>query len=102
MKLTLNDEEKARVLPGIEAVLNGSAKAWEADEEHLPSEALIKAALTLKGLTKDKKADTNCSDGFDTNGWEWDWCQHFRHGGKSYVLTGSGALGGHSFHHADD
>lgn len=101
MKQKLTKEEIADLLPHIEAVLK-TGKAWEAKSLHHPAGAIIAAVLTIKGMAKDDSVETRGSEGFDTNGWQYDWWQHFTHDGKKYTLSGSGYYGGHGFHLSDE
>jgi hypothetical protein len=99
MKLELNQEELAALLSNINRVLE-TGVPWEDKTLHHPAGAIIDAVLTIKGTEK-KKTDEGNGEGFETNGWQWDWWQQFQHGGKDYTLSGSGYYGGHSFHVAD-
>lgn len=97
MKTKLTKPEKAELLPKLRAVLD-TGKAWEDATMHHPAGAIIAAVLELQGIEKAKSEDgERGSDGFDSNGWQWDWWQRFNHNGKTYVLSGSGHYGGHSF-----
>jgi hypothetical protein len=87
-------------LPNIRGGLQ-SSKGWEDKNLHHPAGAIIDAVLSIPGVKKDS-SDENKSDGFDQNGWQWDWWQDFTHQGKRYTLSGSGFYGGHSFNLADE
>lgn len=101
MKLKLTKREKAELLPHIFRVLKTGEK-WEAPTMHHPAGAIIAAVLEIPGMKKgETKPEHSCSDGFDTNGWEWDWWQTFIFKGNEYTLSGSGWLGGHAFFVAD-
>lgn len=102
MKTKLTDSESADLLPKIRAVLDGG-EPWEDEQLHFPVEAIVSAILTIPGVKRAKLEDGQYGvDGFDTNGWQWDWWQNFEHNGKRYVLSGSGYYGGHGFHPADE
>lgn len=100
MKTKLTNSEAAALLPQIERVLKTS-EPWEDEELHHPAGAIIDAVLTIPGIQK-SETETNNSEGFDTNGWQYDWWQHFTHNGKEYTLSGSGYYGGHSFNLSDE
>ena len=95
MKTKLTKDESEALLPKIRQVLE-TGKPWEDEILHHPAGAIIDAVLTIKGVKK-KKTDEGNGEGFDTNGWQWDWWQHFKHNGKEYILSGSGYYGGHAF-----
>jgi len=97
MKTRLEPEEKLLIIPEIKAVLDG-ADTWEAPQLHFPVEAITNAILEIPGVKKAELEDpTYGIDGFDTNGWQWDWWQTFEYSGQRFVLSGSGYYGGHSF-----
>lgn len=100
MKQKLTDTEKENLLPHILAVI-ATGKPWENKELHYPAGAIIAAVLSIKGMKKNED-DEDLAEGFDTNGWQWDWWQNFKHGGKNYTLSGSGYYGGHGFHVSDE
>ena len=100
MKKSLTAEEKESLLPHIVRVLE-TGTGWEDKSLHHPAGVLIDAILSIPGIAKDD-SDENKSEGFDSNGWQWDWWQDFKHGGKRFTLSGSGFYGGHSFHLADE
>ena len=101
MKLQLTESETAELLPKIQNVLD-TGEGWEGDELHHPVEAIVAAILTIPGVEREEIPDGRYGvEGFDTNGWQWDWWQQFKHDGKSYTLSGSGFYGGHEFHVAD-
>ena len=98
MKTKLTKSESAALLPHIKRVLE-TGDPWEDENLHHPAGAIIKAVVSIKGMAK-KTTEEN-SEGFDTNGWQYDWWQHFTHGGNEYTLSGSGYYGGHAFHVSD-
>lgn len=101
MKTKLSKSELDYLLPNISRVLI-TGDPWEDKTLHHPAGAIITAVASLNGV---KKADSNGgenSEGFDMNGWQWDWWQQFTHEGKRYTLCGSGYHGGHAFHIADE
>lgn len=102
MKHKLTKSESEALLPQIQQVLE-TGKPWEDKELHHPVEAIVAAILTIPGMErKDLGEDARYGiEGFDTNGWQWDWWQHFRHEGKEYTLSGSGYYGGHAFNISD-
>lgn len=95
MKTELTQSEKDSLLPNIRAVLK-TGKSWEDKDLHHPAGAIIDSILEISGMAK-KETDEGNGEGFDTNGWQWDWWQHFTHDGKEYTLSGSGYYGGHAF-----
>lgn len=99
MKTTLTESEKAELLPNIQRVLE-TGEPWEDEYMHHPAGAIIEAVLTIEGMAK-KETEEGNGEGFDTNGWQWDWWQSFKHGDKEYTLSGSGYYGGHAFHVSD-
>lgn len=99
MKKQLSEAELESLLTNIRRVLE-TGKPWEDETLHHPSGAIIDAILTIKGMAK-KETEEGNGEGFDTNGWQYDWWQHFTHGGKEYTLSGSGFYGGHAFHISD-
>lgn len=99
MKTKLTKTEIDELLPAIKRVLQ-TGEAWESEILHYPAGAIIAAVLSIKGMTK-KTTDDN-DEGFETNGWQYDWWQHFAYNGKKYTLSGSGYCGGHSFYIADE
>jgi hypothetical protein len=101
MKLKLTKEESNALLPKIQAVLD-TGTPFEDEQLHMPVEAIVNGILSIPGVTRKKFEDARYGiDGFDTNGWQWDWWQHFTHNGKEYTLSGSGYYGGHSFQLSD-
>jgi hypothetical protein len=102
MKLTLTPSETADLIPKIQHVLD-TGKPWKDKTLHHPVEALVVAILTIDGIEREVIPGESHYGivGFDTNGWQWDWLQQFKYKGKSYILSGSGYYGGHSFHLAD-
>ena len=62
---------------------------------------MIDAILEIKGMVKDD-SNQDKNEGFETNGWEWDWWQDFNHEGRAYTLSGSGYYGGHEFELNED
>ena len=103
MKRKLTKPELAKLLPKIQSVLETGVQL-EDGKLHYPAGAIIDAVMQIPGI---KKADTpeewgGGQDGFSTNGWEWDWVQHFSYAGKLFILTGSGYNGGHSFEPDDE
>lgn len=102
MKYKLTEIETGALLPHIKAVIE-TGKPWEDENLHHPVEAIAEAILSIPGVKRKALDEASYGiDGFDTNGWQWDWWQHFEHGGKEYVLSGSGYYGGHAFHLADE
>jgi hypothetical protein len=102
MKTKLTSTEKAVLLPNIERVLK-TGKPWEDKLLHCPVEAIVNAILSIPGVQRKPLEDPQYGiDGFETNGWQWDWWQHFSHGGKNYTLSGSGYYGGHAFNLSDE
>ena len=97
MKTKLTRIELAALLPNIRRVL-ATGEPWEDEQLHHPVEAIVAAILSIRGMERKELEDSRYGiAGFDTNGWEWDWWQHFTYGGKEYTLSGSGYYGGHSF-----
>lgn len=94
MKLKLTDVEQADLLPKIQAVLD-TGEPWNDETIHFPVEAIVSAVLSVKGMNR--KVSEESRNGFDTNGWQYDWWQNFTFKGKDYVLSGSGYYGGHAF-----
>lgn len=76
-----------------------TGKMWEDKELHYPACAIINAVLSIPGVAK--IATDESREGFDTNGWQWDWWQYVTYNGKNYTLSGSGYYGGHSFFVSD-
>jgi hypothetical protein len=102
MKMELTKDEKKALLSSIRSVLE-TGKPWEDKALHHPAGASIGAALSIPGMKKcETDEEDRCRDGFDTNGWQWDWWQMFTFKGKDYTLSGSGYYGGHAFHLADE
>jgi len=85
------------VIPYIHGVL-ATGKIWENKSVHLPVEDVVNAVLTISGMERKPIEHARYGIvGFDTNGWQWDWWQHFTYEGKSYILGGSGYYGGLCF-----
>lgn len=102
MKLKLTPTETEALLPHIKTVLD-TGERWEDENLHHPVDAIVDAILSIPGMKRKKCADPQYGvDGFDTNGWQWDWWQSFSYEGKDYTLSGSGYYGGHSFGLADE
>lgn len=102
MKMKLTEEKMDDLIPKIQAVLD-TGKSWEDRNMHHPVESVVEAVLSIQGMKRKKLDDQRYGiDGFDTNGWQWDWWQHFTFKGKEYTLSGSGYYGGHAFHLSDD
>lgn len=99
MKHKLTPEELASLLPSVQKVLE-TGVPWKDDALHYPAGAIIAAVLSIKGMKKVKSEEGN-GDGFDTNGWQYDWWQQFTYKEKKYTLSGSGFNGGHAFNLAD-
>lgn len=99
MKTKLTESELQTLLPHINRVLT-TGEPWEDKLMHHPAGAIIDAVLTINGAAK-KETEEGNGEGFDTNGWQYDWWQSFTHGGKEYTLSGSGYYGGHAFHVSD-
>lgn len=98
MKRKLTEREISHLLPCIKRVLE-TGEPWENKSLHHPVEAIVTAVLTIPGMKRGKLEDPAYGgglDGFETNGWhwQWDWWQHFTYNGKSYTLSGSGYYGG--------
>lgn len=100
MKNKLTKDEVAELIPLIKAVLE-SGEEWNAEALHHPAGAIIDAVLTIPGMKKKKDDDSGNGEGFDTNGWQYDWWQTFVYKDKDYTLSGSGYYGGHTFGLAD-
>jgi len=81
-----------------ETIATGAA--WSDQGAHFPADHLITAILAIDGMKKDD-SDEDSSDGFTTNGWDWDWWQAFEREGQFYTLSGSGYYGGHRFEIAE-
>ena len=97
MKEKLTKAEADALLPHIKVVLE-TGKEWEDEQLHHPVEAIVNTILSIPGMARKPLEDAPCGiEGFDTNGWQWDWWQNFEYKGKSYTLSGSGYYGGHSF-----
>jgi hypothetical protein len=93
MKSHLTETEKATILPAVLTVLS-TKKSWENRDLHYPVDKLVATLVdNIPGLE-------TCSD-FDTNGWQWDWWQHFTYNGEKFTLSGSGYSGGLSFYLAE-
>ena len=99
MKTKLTPAEKSDLLPKVMAVLE-TGEPWEDKGIHHPAGAIIDALLTIKGMARKETQDGN-GEGFTTNGWQYDWWQHFSYLGRGYTLSGSGYYGGHSFKLSD-
>lgn len=93
MKTKLTKPELVSLLPQIKRVLD-TGKPWEDEHLHHPVEAIVNAILSIPGIEEKE-------DGFETNGWQWDWWHRFKYKGKEYTLSGSGYYGGHAFHETD-
>lgn len=101
MKTQLTPSESEALLPHIRRVLE-TGEPWRDDQLHHPVEAIVEAVLTIPGMARKEIPDGRYGiEGFDTNGWQWDWWQHFSYGGKEYTLSGSAYYGGHGFHLSD-
>lgn len=92
MKTTLTQSEMAALLPHIYRAL-ATGEPWKDEALHHPAGAIIGAILTIKGM-----AWQGGVSHFESNGWQYDWLDHFTHGGKEYTLSGSGYYGGHKFY----
>lgn len=90
------------ILPHIKRVLE-TGNPWEDDSFHYPVMLLVDWILSsIPGLKPKALKDPQYGiEGFETNGWEWDWVQHFTYQGKEYVLSGSGYYGGLAFNLKD-
>ena len=86
MKRELTKEEKDYLIQNIMSVLE-TGEEWEDEIFHQPVGAIIQALEEIDGVEVDE-------DGFDTNGWQWDWWQRFNYNGKVFALFGSGWNGG--------
>lgn len=102
MKHKLTESETEALLPNINRVIE-TGEPWKDEQLHHPVKAIVEAILAIPGMErKDLGDDARYGiEGFDTNGWQWNWWQHFRHDGKEYTLSGSGYYGGHAFHVSD-
>jgi hypothetical protein len=98
MKLKLNPEETAALLPHIHSVL-ATGEPWTDETLHHPAEAIISTLLQIRGLRR--ACSPEAKNGFSTNGWEYDWCQEVLYKKKKYILLGSGFYGGHSFERSE-
>jgi len=97
MKSKLTKEETAFLIPKIQEVLK-TGEEWIDEDLHHPVEAIVGAVLSISGMKRRTSDDPSYGvDGFETNGWQWDWWQQFEYKGKPYTLSGSGYHGGHSF-----
>ena len=96
MKLKLTKEERLWLMPKIMSVLE-TGEPWDGKDQHFPAGAIISAVLSIKGMKPRTTDDELGIPGFSTNGWQWDWWQAFSYKGKSYMLSGSGYHGGHTF-----
>lgn len=94
MKKQLTKSESRSLLPNIQRVLD-TGQSWESDDLHYPAGAIIDAVLSINGVSKKE------GESFDTNGWQYDWWQHFIFKGEEYTLSGSGYYGGHGFYVSD-
>jgi hypothetical protein len=103
MKTKLTPVEMSTLVPCIIKVLE-TGKPWEAEEMHHPAGAIIAAVLSIGGIKKPSREEDGdgSNEGFSTNGWQYDWWQKFTYRDKNYTLSGSGFLGGHSFHLSDE
>lgn len=98
----LTKEQKDIILPHIMSVLDNGV-SWEDQSLHFPVDDLVGAILEIEGVTRSVLSDPEYGiDGFETNGWQWDWWQTFEFQGAKYTLRGSGYYGGHSFYLKDD
>ena len=94
MKTELTETELNAVMPHLQRVVE-TGEPWEDETLHFPAGLIIAAVLKLDGMTKRPRGADD--DDFETNGWDWDWWQHFLHNGTGYTLHGSGFYGGLSF-----
>lgn len=102
MKTKLTHDETMFLFYHIARVME-TGNPWEDKNLHHPVEAIVNAILTIPGMARKPIEDGRYGiEGFDTNGWQWDWWQHFTHDGKNYTLSGSGYYGGHSFQLSDE
>lgn len=99
MKTKLSESEKADLVKNIQTVIDTDAP-WENKSLHHPAGAIIDAVLSIPGMAK-KETETGNGEGFESNGWAWDWWQKLTHNGKEYTLRGSGYYGGHGFNLSD-
>jgi hypothetical protein len=101
MKKYLTPTEKDALMPKIRRVLE-TGEPWEDDDMHHPVEAIVNAILSIRGMKRKACDEPQYGiDGFETNGWQWDWWQNFTFQGKNYTLSGSGYYGGHGFNLSD-
>jgi len=101
MKTILTKSEHSFITTLVEKTIK-SGKRWESDDMHHPAGAIIDAVLSIKGMEKQQDPDSSNGEGFETNGWSYDWWQKFVYKGKYYTLSGSGYYGGHSFGLSDE
>jgi hypothetical protein len=100
MKQKLTTEETEALLPHIKTAME-TGKKWEDKSLHHPAGAIIDAVLSIPGVKKDE-SDEDSSEGFSTNGWQYDWWQQVTYKGKRFTLEGSGYYGGHKFYTSDE
>lgn len=101
MKKNLTPKETQDLIANIQRVLD-TGKPWADPKLHHPVEAIVNAVLSIPGMKRKPIEDGRYGiEGFDTNGWQWDWWQDFSYKGKAYTLAGSGYYGGHSFNLSD-
>jgi hypothetical protein len=81
----IKDEIRMRLEYGIEQVLSGRFKKYEA---FLISPQMIKGSMNKPGW--------ECSE-IETNGWQYDWWLTFTKGDKSFTAFGSGYYGTFEF-----
>lgn len=87
--MKISKENQQLIHEAISKVLE-TGEGWEDESLHFPVGELVDVVSHL-GLIKDE-------DGFDTNGWQWDWWQRFTDKkGQLWILAGSGYYGGVSF-----
>ena len=102
MPTKLRASERAEILSHILPVLE-TGVPWKDPNLHLPVQTIVEAVLSIKGVERVEAPYVRYGiTGFDTNGWQWDWWQHFGYQGRRYVLCGHGYYGGHSFHSSDE
>lgn len=88
------DEYEADVIrQEIQAVIDGKAREWRADDKHYPGGALTEAVLKIDGMEKREVR---------VNGWAFDWWMDMECDGQLYTLSGSGWHGGHLFHRKEE
>lgn len=99
MKISQLDLQRLKSAVG--QVLAGKSEEWKNRDLHLPVEPAVATVLLFEGVAKDDTIE-DANEGFMTNGWQYDWWQHFTFEGRKFVLCGHGYYGGLSFHSNGD